>query len=86
MADRILNAVRGILFSEWDPIGINDNPKLINEYDKYVVRVASIARGKSVSEVVDYLGKVEVEELGLEINRDRNERVAKKILAVIALY
>jgi hypothetical protein len=33
--DRLLLAVREILFREWDPIGVKDDEWCRNEYDSY---------------------------------------------------
>ena len=39
-------AVKEILFREWDPIGINSNPSLSDEYDSYASGIVRLFRLK----------------------------------------
>src|SRR4051794_31652361 len=39
-ANRLYQAIREVLFREWDPIGVNDNPLCEDEYDSYARRSA----------------------------------------------
>jgi len=32
-AAEIQDSIRQVLFRDWDPIGVSDNPKLADEYD-----------------------------------------------------
>jgi hypothetical protein len=39
---RLLQAVREVLFREWDPIGVNDNPLAGDEYDHYAPNLTDV--------------------------------------------
>lgn len=39
-----LEAVRRILWEDWDPIGVNDHPGAIDEYDSYAPFTFYISR------------------------------------------
>jgi hypothetical protein len=60
------DAIRRILMSEWDPIGVNDNPEAADEYDGYVGPVLDLLNARAGSdEIAAYLQKVETERMGL---------------------
>lgn len=41
---KLLEDVKDILFHEWDPIGVNDNPLCRNEYDSYATTIVRYLR------------------------------------------
>jgi hypothetical protein len=59
--------LRQILFWRWDPIGVADEfPYTEEEYDRYVMHVASLLRDEaSLDAVADYLGAVERDSMGI---------------------
>ncbi len=59
--------LRQILFWRWDPIGVADDfPVTEDEYDSYVMHVASLLRdAASLDAVADYLGTVERDSMGI---------------------
>jgi hypothetical protein len=62
----IQNSIRQVLFLDWDPIGVNTNPKLNDEYDSYVAPVYRILTGnRSEDEVIEFLQKTERDQIGL---------------------
>jgi hypothetical protein len=46
--ERLKYVVQDILFREWDPIGVNDNEFIIDEYDSYVPKIAQMLDGGTV--------------------------------------
>jgi len=53
------------LFQEWDPIGVNNNPLLVDEYDSYIPSIYRILSGsRSPEELISVLSEVE-RKLGL---------------------
>jgi len=57
--------LRKIGFDQWDPIG-GGVPE--DEYDTYLLKAAgNLWNGDAVKQVADYLAKVEVEWMGLEL-------------------
>ncbi len=60
------DAIRQILMSEWDPIGVNDTPEAADEYDGYISPLLDLLSAEAGSdEVAEYLQTVEIERMGL---------------------
>jgi hypothetical protein len=71
-------SIRDILWYEWDPIGVNTNPRAYGEYDTYVPMVDDlISRGASEVELLGLLRQIETDYIGLS---DHPERVLKRRL------
>ena len=78
-----LDGVNALLLSEWDPIGICDEPAAQDEYDAYAaVIVDMINAGRSEAELADYLVSLETDAMGLKADRRRAEAVATKLTAL----
>ncbi len=88
-----LQALRGIGWRLWDPIGLNpdaeDRPLIDDEYDGYLLKVAGRMRsGASADECAAYLLDIEADGMGLglpdeEASRHRAECTAIAIGALI---
>jgi len=75
-----LDNVKALLLSEWDPIGIRDQPAAQDEYDAYAAVIADmIHAGRSETELANYLVSVETQAMGLEADRRRAESVAARL-------
>ena len=75
--------VKEILLSEWDPIGIHDIEKAVDEYDKYVgPLVTMILQHRPMIELRDYLIAVERDTMGLTANTERAELVGARLAAL----
>ena len=81
-AAEIQDAIRQVLFHDWDPISVGDNPKLQDEYDSYIAPVYRILSGsRSEQELVDYLFRTERDTIGLSCQSPEQLRpVARKLL------
>jgi hypothetical protein len=75
--------IRGVLLSEWDPIGVQAIPEAQDEYDGYVPALYSmvIAR-KPIHEVLEYLLWLETEHMGLSADRQRTQGIAEKLVGL----
>lgn len=83
MEDAKLKRIERLLWEEWDPIGLNDNPEWCDEYDTYALKVwGMVRRGDSQGQIADYLTSVEIEQIELTADPDRNLIVAGKALKV----
>ncbi len=73
-------AIRNILFKEWDPIGVSEINEAKDEYDSYVGPIYKmlIAR-KSKNEIFGYLWWLETEHMGLTGDRQATEYFAEKL-------
>lgn len=78
-------AIRHILMSKWDPIGVREEPMAADEYDMYIGDICALLdRSASDKEIVDYLFSVETDRMGLTdlngnpvfVSEDRNVTAA----------
>src|SRR5262245_7382612 len=52
--------IRNILLTDWDPLGIGDNPNLANEYDDYILGILNLVDAHcTVNELERYLLAIE---------------------------
>ncbi len=83
--DALLAAVKDILFCEWDPIGANDHPLCINEYDSYASTICRMLRdGADEFKLTAHLRRLQVDSMGMPGNKDElHQRVAKRLIALL---
>ncbi len=71
-----------ILWTEWDPIGVNNCDEARDEYYSYIPQVFKLKIGNAAKETIaQYLLNVETERMGLFGNIENCRRVADKIVA-----
>lgn len=82
----IAREVRPILMKYWDPIGVEGIPSAADEYDDYIHQVIKILLGDRHSkvELINYLMKIEKEEMGLNGDRRRARQAANKLFGWLA--
>jgi hypothetical protein len=83
---RIYDAIHKILFEEWDPIGINANPHLQDEYDHYIGGIYKLLSVNSDKiKIVGHLRQLETVSMGLADRDDeRRQHVAKVLLKLVS--
>jgi hypothetical protein len=83
-AAEIQDSIRQLLFRDWDPICVNSNPKLADEYDRYIAPVYRILLGsRSEDDLVGFLNRTATEEMGSGCGLSEQVRnVARKLLAL----
>jgi hypothetical protein len=74
-------AIRTVLLTEWDPIGVSQIPGGQDEYDSYVgevyrLLITHVAR----HELFVHLWQIETEHMGLSGSRQRTEAVVDGLL------
>ncbi len=58
--------IRGILITDWDPVGVSDTPEAADEYDLYIGAVYELLeRDASETDVSGYLRNIEVDRMGM---------------------
>jgi hypothetical protein len=68
---RIRKAIRHVLLTEWDPIGVGHIPACADEYDSYIGDVYSILiDGSNDDAVAQYLWTVANDRMGLTIPKE----------------
>jgi hypothetical protein len=76
-----LHDIRAVLLTDWDPIGIADEPRAQDEYDVYIGPILRLLAGPEARvRVSDYLMMIERERMGLAGDQDRAARVAGRLL------
>jgi len=74
--------LRDLLFTEWDPLEVNDNPRLHNEYDRYVADILRLLDGHcTAAELARHLARMEVEEMGLAPAPENTAAAARAVVA-----
>lgn len=81
-----LAAVREILFREWDPIGVNDNPNCRDEYDSYAPTICRmLAENVDDRRLAAHLSRLQRESMGLSVvDEGLPRRVARRLIALKA--
>ena len=78
--------LRDILFNYWDPIMINYNIKLKDEYDSYVYKILKIDKNKMTKEnIFNLLKEFEDYDIGLSTNDEVKLLVSEKIIEIMFL-
>ena len=74
-----------MLFRDWDPIGVNDNPNLQDEYDDYIAPVYRILVGsRSEQELCEFLYRTARDTIGVASDSvehfEAGRPIARKLL------
>ena len=77
----LYNKIDEILWKDWDPIGINDEEQIRNEYYGYIPQVFSLKiKGSDKNKIANYLFEMETVNMGTNGNKQNCEFVAEKII------
>ncbi len=78
-AAEVQDAIRQVLFDDWDPIGVNDYaPK--DEYDSYIGGIyRQMVSGVTEDELCEHLRQLEITQMGSPTNADHRRMIAKKL-------
>jgi hypothetical protein len=83
MSTEIVDRLRDILNSTWDPLGVGDNPHLVDEYDRYIPRLlALIQQGADENSIEQTLHGFEKNEMGLTDPSAEARAAARAIFAL----
>ena len=83
--DTLLHAVQEIVFREWDPIGVNDNPACRDEYDSYAPTICRyLLGGADEHKIARHLSQLQTVSMGLSVvDEEHNPRVANRLLGLV---
>lgn len=82
---KLVLAVGKVLLSDWDPIGVHDEPRAQDEYDSYAPTIARlVAEGASTEMIARHLLRIEIEEMSLPPDAARANRAALKLRDIAA--
>jgi hypothetical protein len=78
--------VSEILFCEWDPIRINNNELVRDEYDGYVSGVVNqLLSGVDESHLACHLSQIQQDNMGMSVtDEEQHRRVAHRHLDLLA--
>jgi hypothetical protein len=62
-------AVKEVLFQEWDPIGINSNPLCGDEYDSYVSTIVRLLKAEADEYKITEHSQLATRQYGIELSR-----------------
>ncbi len=82
---RLWREINTILFRDWDPIGVNDEPQCEDEYESYVGGIYRLVVGDAdCFKLAEHLARIETESIGLEKpdKEERCRRIAEQLLAL----
>lgn len=75
--------VARLLWTEWDPIGVNDSGP-DDEYNGYAPEiVVMLERNADIEEIARHLSEIATERMGLFDNREHSLSTAKKLKALM---
>lgn len=77
--------INKVLIKYWDPIGVKDEPISETEYENYVPKILRkmLDDDPSEDDLVDYLKKIEVEEMGINRDKDRIRKAASELQNIL---
>ncbi len=80
--DELLESVKDILFYEWDPIGVGDNPLCRDEYDSYAPTIVRLLReGADEHKITWHLSQLQKVSMGLlQIDENRDLFIARQLI------
>lgn len=77
----LYNKIDEILWQDWDPIGINNDEQIRDEYYGYIPQIFSMKiQGVDKKKIADYLYEMETINIGTNGNKQNCEFVAEKII------
>jgi len=83
--EALWQAVKEVLFREWDPIGVNSNPACSDEYDSYVSAIVRLLQAEADEyKIAEHLRNLERVSMGLSsANEERDHQIARRLISLI---
>ncbi|MEM9866485.1 MAG: hypothetical protein AAF765_02275 [Bacteroidota bacterium] len=69
-----------VLYYVWDPIGVSDLPHARGEYSSYTRTILNYVLKEDEHKIAEQLGKIESTSMGMEIKKEKNLMIAKRLL------
>jgi len=78
-----LEALRGLLLLEWDPLGLSGRGGAESHYDPYAIHVLEmLTAGADVATIASYLNLIVTSELSLTGNIEIDRAIAAQAVAI----
>jgi hypothetical protein len=83
--NELWQAVKEILFQEWDPIGVNSNPECHDEYDAYVGTIVRLLGAEADEyKIAAHLRSLRRVSMGLSsADEDRDHQIARRLINLV---
>lgn len=80
----LLQAVKEVLFREWDPIGVNSNPACSGEYDSYASGIVRLLQSEADEyKIAEHLRSLQRVSMGMSsANEERDREIASKLISL----
>ena len=80
--NELWQAVKEVLFREWDPIGINSNPARSDEYDSYVNTIVRFIQAEADEyKIAGHLRNLRRVSMGLSsADEERDRQIARRLI------
>ncbi len=83
---KIMSDIRRVLWEQWDPIGVNDEPKAFGEYNGYASSIYNLLmRGAADDEIAQQLHTYETVNMGLHRRTNEQRLAVVKALRAVDL-
>lgn len=69
-----------VLYYEWDPIGVSDQPCAKAEYSSYTMALLEYVLKEDLNQIANQLSKIEIDSMGLTSNKEQNLIIAQRLL------
>ncbi len=69
-----------VLYYEWGPIGVSDEPCARAEYSSYTMTILKYVLKEDLNQIANQLSKIETGSMGLSTDKERNLTVAQRLL------
>ena len=81
----LLQAVKEVLFREWDPIGVNSNPARSDEYDSYASGIVRLLQAEADEyKIAGHLRNLQRVSMGMSsTNEERDRGVARRLISLV---
>ena len=77
----LYKGIDGIIWFEWDPLGVNGFEDARDEYYSYLPSLyEKLIKGDDIKEISNYLNHIETVTMGLQGNSQKNIEIAKKLI------
>ena len=79
----LFEALKRLLWTDWDPLEVNAKPAAQNEYDGYAFRIwVALGRGATAAQIETYLNGVTTGDMRVEVAAGHNGAIARKAVAL----
>ena len=80
-SDIFIQQIQHVLLQDWDPLNIQKDAAMQDEYDAYIADVLDVLENESATaaDIAGCLQEIEHEFLGIKKTTDRAEKAAAKI-------